>query len=134
MPDSSPLLSLASTPFVALTTFRRNGEGVSTPVWIARDGDALVVITPLGTGKLKRLKNDGRVTVQPCGRRGTVKSDSPLVEARATVSSDAADVERATAAVRAKYGAEYHVIMFLERLFARGLGANKPRAVIRITA
>ncbi|TPW76878.1 PPOX class F420-dependent oxidoreductase [Schumannella sp. 10F1B-5-1] len=128
----TPLLSLADASFVALTTFRRTGEGVSTPVWVARDGDALVVITPLGTGKLKRLKNDPRVTVQPCGRRGSVADDAPLVEARATVSAEADDVTRATDAVRRKYGAEFYIVMFIERLVRRGVGANKPRAVIRI--
>ena len=40
---SAQLLALGSEAFVSLTTFRRTGIGVSTPVWIARDGDALVV-------------------------------------------------------------------------------------------
>ncbi|MDT0352926.1 PNPOx family protein [Pseudonocardia charpentierae] len=34
---------VAGERFVSLTTFRRDGTPVATPVWIARDGDALVV-------------------------------------------------------------------------------------------
>ena len=34
--------------FASPTTYRRSGVGVPTPVWIARDGDALVVTTPAG--------------------------------------------------------------------------------------
>ena len=66
------LTALGHERFVSLTTFRRNGEGVATPVWVARDGDALVVITPEGTGKLRRLRRDDRVTLRPCDRRGRV--------------------------------------------------------------
>ena len=67
MPVTS-LLRLADERFVSLTTFRRSGQPVSTPVWVGRDGDALVVLTPSGSGKVKRLRADPRVEVQACGR------------------------------------------------------------------
>jgi uncharacterized protein len=44
--------------FVSLTTFRPSGAPVATPVWVARDGDALVVTTAVDTGKLRRLRHD----------------------------------------------------------------------------
>ena len=69
------LTALAHERFVSLTTYRRDGRGVATPVWVARDGDALVVITPEGTGKLKRLRHTSRVTLRPCDRRGRVAPD-----------------------------------------------------------
>ena len=68
----TPLLSLADARFVSLTTFRRTGERVSTPVWVGRDDEALVVLTPAGSGKVRRLRHDPRVEVAPCGRFGTV--------------------------------------------------------------
>jgi len=49
---------LAGAAYVQLTTFRRSGEPVRTPVWVAPavdDGDHLVVITVDDTGKTKRL-------------------------------------------------------------------------------
>ena len=40
-------------PAMALTTFRRNGEGVATPVWLVPDGaEGLAVWTPAGSGRV----------------------------------------------------------------------------------
>jgi hypothetical protein len=61
----APTLGLAGEQFVSVTTFRRDGTPVPTPVWIAQDGDALVVTTPAGTGKVKRLRHDPRVEPAP---------------------------------------------------------------------
>ena len=68
MPAST--LALGASDFIQLTTFRRTGEGVPTPVWVVPDGDALAVFTPAGTGKLKRIGHTPRVTVAECSRRG----------------------------------------------------------------
>ena len=49
--------ALGDERFISLTTFLKSGNAVSTPVWIARDGDDLVVTTPAMSGKAKRLRN-----------------------------------------------------------------------------
>ena len=59
----TPLLALAEHRFVSLTTFRRSGTPVSTPVWVGRHGDGLVVLTPVGSGKVTRLRSDPRVVL-----------------------------------------------------------------------
>ena len=41
----SAFAALGDEQFLSLTTFRKSGERVSTPVWIGRDGDALMVTT-----------------------------------------------------------------------------------------
>ena len=64
--------------FISLTTFRKTGDAVSTPVWIARDGDDLVVTTPATSGKVKRLRNSGRVEMRVCDRMGRVKESAPI--------------------------------------------------------
>ena len=64
------LLAMADERFVSLTTFRRSGEAVSTPVWVARDGNALVVLTPAASGTVRRLRHDPRVEVRPCQGSG----------------------------------------------------------------
>ncbi|MFE9206083.1 MULTISPECIES: PPOX class F420-dependent oxidoreductase [unclassified Micromonospora] len=61
---------LAAEKYVLLTTFRKDGRGVATPVWAVRDGDALAVWTASDSGKVKRIRRDGRVTVAPCDVRG----------------------------------------------------------------
>jgi PPOX class probable F420-dependent enzyme len=53
-----------------LTTFRRNGTPVSTPVWAALADGRLYVRSERTAGKLKRLRNDPRVLLAPCTVRG----------------------------------------------------------------
>ena len=72
------MASLPRSEYVSLTTFRRTGVPVATPVWAAPDGDALVVWTRADSGKVKRLRHTARVTVAPCDVRGRVRG--PAVE------------------------------------------------------
>lgn len=130
MPLSSALSSLGDASFVSLTTFRKNGVGVSTPVWIARDGDELIVTTPRRSGKVKRLRNDPRVTLAPCDRRGRVADAAAVVEANATIEADEAEVERLGRVFLRKYQFEYRTFMLIERLVSRG---DRTRVMLRLT-
>jgi len=122
--------ALGGERFVSLTTFRRTGRPVATAVWVAADGDALVVITPQDSGKVKRLRRDPRVELRPCSRSGRVAEGAPVVAGRAEVLADAASTVRVTDRIRAKYGLEYRAVMLVERLATRGL---KTRVGLRIT-
>jgi PPOX class probable F420-dependent enzyme len=121
----TPLLSLADARFVSLTTFRRSGERVSTPVWVGRDGEGLVVLTPGGSGKVKRLRRDPRVELAPCGRFGKVDDGVEPLAGTAQVRESAADVERARATIRRTYPIESRVVLGIERLVERLRG--RPR-------
>ena len=114
-----PFASLATAPFVALTTFRRTGAPVSTAVWVVQDGERLGVLTPAGTGKVKRLAHTSRVTLARCSRRGVVESGAGTITAAATVSQDPADIEHLRSLLRAKYGLEYRLFMAIEKLATR---------------
>lgn len=125
------LASIADERFVSLTTFRKSGEGVSTPVWIARDGDALIVTTPDGTGKVKRLRNNDRVELRPSDRMGKVKDGAPTVSGHAEiVDTDEARTSQERIFL-AKYRLEYRIFMFIERLGKKG---QKKRVSLRVTA
>ena len=113
------MTALADERFVSLTTFRRNGAPVSTPVWIGRDGDALVVTTPAASGKVKRLRHDARVELRPCGRTGKVDPGAPTVSGRAEILEDPAAQAGVAALLRRKYSLEYLVVMGIERLARR---------------
>jgi PPOX class probable F420-dependent enzyme len=70
-------------PFVAqwaalLSTYRRDGRPVSTPVNVVVDGDRILFRTYEQTGKFKRLSNDSHVTLQACDARGRETSDFVL--------------------------------------------------------
>jgi len=130
----TPLLALAEERFVSLTTFRRSGEPVSTPVWIGRDGDALVVLTPSGSGKVRRLRHDSRVEIRPCGRFGAVPEDSEPLTATAEVREAHTDVARARATIRKAYPIESRIVLGIERLVERLRGQGPTvRLALHIT-
>ena len=95
------LEQLGGEKYVLLTTFRRDGRAVPTPLWVVPDGTGLGFWTPAGTGKLKRIRNSGRVTVQPCDIRGNPSGEP--IEAQARI-GDAADKARVTEGLKRKYG------------------------------
>ena len=131
----SDLLALGDVHFIRLTTLRKNGEGVGTPVWVARDGDSLVAFTPQGTAKLKRLRHTSRVEVVECGRQGKVADDAVPVPATAAIETDPATVDHVAALLKAKYGVEYRLFMAVESAVSCVRRTPKaPRVAIRITA
>ena len=99
MTQAPTLHNLGGERFVLLTTYRRTGEPVPTPVWVLPDSGGAIVSTPEGAGKLKRLRNDPRATLQPCDRRGNVEEGAPVVEGRAEIIRDSAASEAVSAAV-----------------------------------
>jgi PPOX class probable F420-dependent enzyme len=129
MPLSQDLTALADERFVSLTTFRKSGEAVSTPVWIARDGDELIVTTPRRSGKVKRLRNDARVTLIPCDRRGRVSDYAVPIEAAARIDADTGEVERLGRVFLAKYRLEYRLFLLIEGLATR---ADRTRVMLRV--
>lgn len=58
--------------YILLTTFRKNGAGVATPVWFGEEGGKLYVMTVSTMGKTKRVRNNPQVKVAPCTIRGKV--------------------------------------------------------------
>lgn len=92
---------LAAEKYVLLTTYRRDGRAVATPVWVVRDGDALAVWTARDSGKVKRVRRDGAVTVAPCDVRGRLRGEP--VPGRASLIGSEADLARVRALIRRKY-------------------------------
>ncbi|PYT73916.1 MAG: PPOX class F420-dependent oxidoreductase [Acidobacteria bacterium] len=83
--------SFARQKYLNLETFKKNGQGVKTPVWFAAEpslqldsNDAKLYVYTLGvSGKVKRIRNNPRVKVAPCDMRGGLKGD--WVRARAEI-------------------------------------------------
>jgi len=57
--------------YLNLETFRRNGDCMKTPVWFVQEGETIYVLTVANCGKIKRIRNNGRVNVVPCKMDGT---------------------------------------------------------------
>ncbi|WP_199580397.1 PPOX class F420-dependent oxidoreductase [Blastococcus sp. TBT05-19] len=107
---------LPRSEYVSLTTFRRTGAPVATPVWAAPDGDDLVVWTRADSGKVKRLRHTSRVTVAPCDVRGKV--EGPAVDAVAGF-VDRAEWPQALAALRRAYGWKFRLGHHFSRFWHR---------------
>jgi PPOX class probable F420-dependent enzyme len=58
--------------YLSLTTFRRDGTSVRTPVWFGQEGDKLFVMTRSSSGKYKRIRNNPQVRIAACTMRGTI--------------------------------------------------------------
>jgi uncharacterized protein len=126
---SDPTTTLGAQRFVSLTTFKRNGEGVPTPMWIGRDGADLFVWTPADSWKVKRVRDNPRVLLAPSSRFGNVRDGVPPVEGTAQVVTDPATVERLSGEIRRKYGLGYRLVTLVETIATRG---RKPRVILRI--
>lgn len=127
---------LAAAKYVSLTTFRRTGEAVATPVWIApaADGsDRLVVITVDDTGKVKRLAHTRTVELRPCDMRGRVAADAPTYRGEGVVVRDAAEVAAVRAAVVAKYGLPARFSDLVDAVTSKVGIRRRPRAGIVLT-
>ncbi|MBD0740325.1 PPOX class F420-dependent oxidoreductase [Streptomyces sp. CBMA29] len=74
---------LTSGKYVRVTTFRRDGTEVPTPVWVIQDGDALGVWTVADSGKVKRIRNRADVLVSACDIRGNPSGE--VVPGRAAI-------------------------------------------------
>jgi uncharacterized protein len=68
--------------YISLTTFRKNGASVATPVWFGEDGDKLYVMTRSDMGKMKRIRNNPAVRVALCTIRGKVMGPEFAATAR----------------------------------------------------
>lgn len=111
---TSELERLANESYVLLTTFRRSGEEVSTPVWAARDGDELTVWTERAAGKVKRIRNDSKVKLTACDIRGK-RTHGSTIAGTARLLDDTGS-ERVRRAIARKYGLVGRITMFFSKL------------------
>ncbi|MFF5302590.1 PPOX class F420-dependent oxidoreductase [Streptomyces sp. NPDC013161] len=102
---------------VSLTTFRRNGQGVPTPVGSLVQDGTLYALTPPDSGKVKRIRNNPQVTIAPCNMKGTVPADAPEVRATARL-LDPAETARVQEMMRRRFFM-YRLVHLLDRVLRR---------------
>jgi len=86
--------------YLSITSYRRDGSGVSTPVWFAAEGDRLLVMTDSRSDKVKRIRRNPYVTIAPCSGRGKPRAKRMPAHAELLPASE---VERAKRLIRRKY-------------------------------
>jgi uncharacterized protein len=82
VPDPK-LAQFGGQNYISLETFKKNGEGVKTPVWFVLHENAFYVYTKADSWKVKRIRNDPRVRVAVCNVRGDIKG--PWLDATASL-------------------------------------------------
>ncbi len=127
---------LAEAAYAQLTTFRRTGAPVPTPVWVAPlpDGSGRLAVITLGdAGKTRRLAHTARVELRRCDVRGRVEAGAPTYRGAGVVVRGEDEVAGVRAAVVAKYGWPARFSLLVDPL-ARLLRIRRaPRAGIVLT-
>ncbi len=96
-------MAIADSKYMALTTFRKSGEAVTSPVWVVPLDDGRIGFwTSSTSGKVKRLRHTARVVVQPSNGRGKPLDGSSPVEGTAELSMP--PLPEVVSKVKAKYG------------------------------
>ncbi|HSC03150.1 MAG TPA: PPOX class F420-dependent oxidoreductase [Solirubrobacteraceae bacterium] len=103
--------------FLSVTSFKRDGTGVATPVWSVSDGTRLFAFTDLHSPKVWRIRRNPRVLVASCRADGKLRGQP--VEARAEVLTAAADLERVQKLLLTRYKVTYRVVMRFYRVGRR---------------
>lgn len=114
-PSGTAFANLQGHSYANLTTFRKNGKAVSTPVWFASKDEKLYIMTTVHTGKVKRIRNNPQVTLEPATGRG--KSLGPAAGGTARILPHGEDMI-AKQALASKYG--WQVALFNLMLRLRG--------------
>ena len=119
--------------YVALTTFRRDGTPVSTPVWFVPENGSLLVETDGDSYKVKRIRRNQNVTVASCNATGRVTGESVSAHAAILPAEELPRVERL---LHRKYRLDYifvlPIYLLLQRLRGRPLRYAKP-VILAIT-
>jgi PPOX class probable F420-dependent enzyme len=114
--------------YVALTTYRRDGRPVTTPVWAVPLQGKLYVVTARTTGKARRLAAASRVRFAPCNSSGR-RIRGEWQEGTGRIVPDEARRQEALAALQRKYGWQ----MALANLVFRLRGVYHDRVVLELT-
>lgn len=121
---NSKLDQFEGRKYISLETFKKNGQGVKTPVWFVLHDGAFYVYTEADSWKVKRIRNNPRVRVAVSDIRGNVKGE--WMEATAS-SIDGEERLRADKLLDQKY--------FLKKIFNFLTKINRhQRAMIKIEA
>ncbi len=93
---------IGRSKYVSLTTYRKDGTAVATPVWHARNGDELFIVSDANAWKVKRIRNNSHVVVTVCSLRGTIAPGAASAEGTARLLNDA-DTQAGRTLVARKY-------------------------------
>ena len=110
---NNKLASFAGKKYLNMETFRKNGQGVKTPVWFAQDGETLHVWTQAGSGKVKRILRNSSVRIAPSTVSGEPLGD--WIPAQVQTDDSPLAVKTVAKLMTKKYGLAFRIFDFLNR-------------------
>jgi PPOX class probable F420-dependent enzyme len=103
--------------YLSVTSFKRDGTGVATPVWFVSDGERLLALTDLHSAKVRRMRHDPHVLVASCRPDGKLRREQ--LPARSEVLTATPDLERVQRLLTERYKLSYRLVMLFYRLGRR---------------
>jgi PPOX class probable F420-dependent enzyme len=125
-PRRTATLPVFPGKYVTITSYRRDGTAVPTPVWFVQRDGRLLVETDGASGKVKRIRRNRSVLVATC--TGTGRLRGPLVPAAARVLPES-EVSAVEPLLKRKYRADLVIIRpirFLQSALHLGSPQTKP--------
>jgi PPOX class probable F420-dependent enzyme len=107
--------------YISLTSFKRDGTGIATPVWFVTDDGRLLVLTASKSLKVKRIRRNPEVTIAPCSASGRLRGE-PL-PARAELLPES-ELHRVEELMNRKYRTDRLLILPIYRAVQRLRGAS----------
>ncbi|HEX2577816.1 MAG TPA: PPOX class F420-dependent oxidoreductase [Aquihabitans sp.] len=127
-------MAISDSRYVSITTTKRDGTGVATPVWIAPlPGGRAGFTTASDAGKVKRIRNRPDVVLRPCDARGRVPDGARAVHATAAVVVDGPEYDQVHTALGRKYGLQFTLVDLGGRLRRRLPRAAAPLCGVVLT-
>ena len=114
--------------YVNLATYRKDGREVRTPVWLTGDNGEYYVFSESKAGKVKRIRNNGKMAIAPCDMRGKLKHDI-WESGTAAIVTDLAKIEDIYRLFDAKYRWQMRFLNFIAKLNGR----HNNRAILALT-
>jgi PPOX class probable F420-dependent enzyme len=117
--------------YISLTTFKRDGSPVSSPVWITGTGGTYVFTTGATAWKTRRLLRNPSVEVRVCSMRGSVSPSATRYVGTGKVASSTDAVAAAERALATKYGWQFRATQLADGL-KKHLGRRDPQKPIAV--
>ena len=105
--------------YVNLSTQKKDGSLVNTPVWFAQDGEKkhFYIFSAGEAGKVKRIRNFSSVKVAICDFKGNLRGE--WISAQAELIDEEDSKVRAYRQLHKKYGLTIKVFDFFSKLFGK---------------
>jgi PPOX class probable F420-dependent enzyme len=116
------LNNFATVQYINLITYKRNNTPVATAVWVVGVEDVLYVTTGKVSGKVKRIRNNGKATIHETNQSGSQKLSEDL-DLHATIVEDPVEKQDGIKAITKKYGLMAKMLM---------RGPDEDRAIIKL--